>query len=251
MARFENVTPAYSMDGALFDAQYARFDPSQAMSDEMVFLLSLCKVNAAEAYGVERTAAVAERHARETGSDTEMRLLVEEHYHTRILLSAALEYGLHVQGVYQPSLSLRALISGCASRPGKMMRPTVLVSELLGTLLFSQMFVKAGEVLASKPELRDRIQERIVEILIDEIGHVTFNQLCLSAWGMFQARRMLPLVVIGMGKQYPEMSPLGMGLTTDLTWLKRMPSEVMRRAFFVREVSAYRGTRIRDVTAAE
>jgi hypothetical protein len=239
MLRFENVEPRYAMDHDAFAAHYASFDPRRAADAEMLLLLTMCKVNAAEAYGVEATFELAEQRALAHDDDLELRVLIEEHYHTRILLSAACEYGIRVSHAFQPPLSLRGLIGSITTVPLPLTFPLVLASELVFTVVFSQVFVKAGEVLAHRPELRDRIQERIVEILIDELGHVTFNQLRLSAWGMFQARRLFPMVALGMRNMCKEWAPLGIRTSTDLGWFERLPAEVMRRAFVVREAAAY------------
>src|SRR5882672_11097983 len=51
------LTPTSSpreLDRDLFDEQYARYDPRREMPREMLLLLALVKINAAEAYGVQR-----------------------------------------------------------------------------------------------------------------------------------------------------------------------------------------------------
>ena len=75
------------MDRELFDRQYQRFDPKRETPPETLLLLALVKVNAAEAYGVHQTIDGALGRARRSDDDTELVLLVEESYHTRILLS--------------------------------------------------------------------------------------------------------------------------------------------------------------------
>ncbi len=238
LLRFEGVAPRYPMDRELFAARYANFDARKPTDPEMLLLLALCKMNAAEAYGVEATFALAEQRAYANGDgDIDLRVLIEEHYHTRILRSSAREYGIEVTTTFQPPVTLRGLIGSIAALPSTLARPLVLASELVFTLLFAQIFEKTGQIL--RGELRDRVQERIVEILIDEVGHVTFNRLHLGGWGMFQARRLLPLVAAGMSNMGKEWAPLGINTSTDQRWLQRMPDEVMRRAFVLREAAPY------------
>ena len=252
MLRFECGRPLASLDAELFARQFVKYDAALHSSQEMLLLLTLCKLNAAEAYGVNATFHIAMSRVRANAdNDTELFVLLEEHYHTRILMSAAREYGIEVAGVFLPPLSLRGLISGLTSVPLDVSRPLVLASELVGTLIFAQAFVRAGEVLADKPELRDRIQERIVEILIDEIGHVSFNQMQLGSWGMFNARRLFPVVALGMRNQAGEWRELGLNTSTDLHWLARVPEEVSRRAFFVRGGARSRGKPAARLSAAE
>jgi hypothetical protein len=250
MQRFEQVAPKASLDAQLFADQYSAFDPTRQTPRDMLLLLTLCKLNAAEAYGVDKSFdLVAERTGAE--SEIEQCVMVEEHYHTRILLSSAREFGISVSKSFQPPLNLRGLISGITAVPPGLSRPLVLASELVGTLLFAQTFVRAGEILADRPVLRDLIQERIVEILIDEIGHVTFNQLQLGSFGMFNARRLFPVVALGLSNIAREWRLLDINATTDTSWLARVPEEVARRAFMVRETTAWHGRSMPQNVAAE
>ena len=93
-------TATAPMDEAEFRRQYNKFNKRTLHDPEMLLLLGLVKVNSAEAYGVEcnfqRTLARAEAQ----GNDTLMRILCEETYHTRILLSSAKHYGINVDQAY-------------------------------------------------------------------------------------------------------------------------------------------------------
>lgn len=233
MNRFESVTQKREMDAKLFQEQYAKFDKKRPTTPEMLLLLSLVKLNGAEAYGVDYTYEDNLKRALAGGDDTEFYLLTEEHYHTRILLSAALEYGIDVRAAYRPPLSLRVLIGIIASSPMALARPLTLASELYGVTLFAALLRRAGEVLQDVPELRDAVEERLLEILIDEIGHVTFNRLSLGAWGLAQARAAMPFVVRGMRDFCPELSALGVDTSGNLEPLNRLPSVVRQGAFVV------------------
>jgi hypothetical protein len=234
MRQLEGVAASRSLDRSLFDAQYAAFDPRRTTSPEMLLLLALVKVNAAEAYGVNATFdQTLARTARGQEDDTELTLLIEETYHTRILLSATRIYGFRVDQPYAPPLGLRSVIGVMSSAPAFLSRPIVFVSEVLGTIWFTRLFHLVERVLAHDPELRDAIQERLIEVLVDEIGHVTFNRLCLGPRGMLAARAMLPLVARGMGGIIPELEPLGLGPSYDVGILATLPAEVQRAAFVV------------------
>jgi hypothetical protein len=225
------------MDRALFDAQYASFDPKIATSPEMLLLMALVKVNAAEAYGVDQNYERVSRRAVKNDDALELTLLVEETYHTRILLSAAVLYGIEVKAPFTPPTSLRALIGGITYSPEFLSRPLTLAAEILGTLLFLNLFDKCSDVLRHDPELRDSVQERICEIMVDEIGHISFNRMCLGGAGLAQTRAILPFVAMGISRMIPELTALGTvarasdGEITALSTGRRVPEHVWKTAF--------------------
>ena len=84
--------------------------------------------------------------------------------------------------------------------------------------------------------VRDAVEERLTEVIIDEIGHVSFNRLCLGSVGLANARMLCPIVAAGLHDAVPEFRPLGLKLGThvDRPLFERseLPDEVRRRAFF-------------------
>ncbi|HYO96340.1 MAG TPA: hypothetical protein VER33_17600 [Polyangiaceae bacterium] len=223
------------LDRAAFYAQYERFDPTSPTSPETLLLLTLVKVNAAEAFGVNSTYEQARSRADANEDDLEVVLLIEESYHTKILLSSARLYGMDVQAPYTPPTALRTLIGGIAHTPEFLSRPLILASEIFGTLSFLKLLQAAGTVLKHDPELRDAVEERLTEVLIDEIGHVSFNRMCLGHAGLAQARVLLPLVARGLRNAIPEFAALGIDLSCDgaeqITTSTHLPEAVRRAAF--------------------
>jgi hypothetical protein len=223
------------LDRGLFDAQYARFDASRPTSRQMLLILTLVKVNAAEAFGVNSTYPKALRKARLLDDDLELMLLLEETYHTKILLSSALLYGIEVQAPYTPPAGLRALIAGIEYAPETISRPLTLAAEVLGTVAFLNLLYAAREISSGDPELRDALEERLTDVLIDEIGHISFNRMCLGEPGLARARKLLPWVARGLNGAVPEFKALGLevscqGLDALLT-SKRLPESVRCAAF--------------------
>jgi len=232
----ESIRRFDQADQALFDEQYACYDPGREMSREMLLLLTLVKVNAAEAYGVERMLQPLLSRVLRESDDLELILNIEEDYHTRILLSTSTLYGMSVTVPYRPRASLRALIGAMANVSQKMSRPIILVTELLGTIYFLDLLRVAREVLKEMPVLRDAVEERLTEVIIDEIGHVSFNRLCLGPLGLAHARMLCPIVAAGLRDAVPEFRPLGLKLGShiDRPLFERseLPDEVRSRAFF-------------------
>ncbi|MEP7051111.1 MAG: hypothetical protein ABJB12_12200 [Pseudomonadota bacterium] len=223
------------LDRPLFASQYAKFDRARATSPELLLLITLVKVNAAEAFGVNSTYEQAFRRAAHEQDDLELVLLIEETYHTKILLSTARLYGMDVQAPYTPPTALRALIGGIAHAPEFLSRPLTLASEIFGTLSFLKLLQAARTILKHDPELRDAVEERLTEVLIDEIGHIAFNRMCLGRAGLAQARAMLPLVARGLRNAMPEFEALGVELSCagaeSVTTSAALPEEVRRAAF--------------------
>ncbi|MGH7435528.1 MAG: hypothetical protein ACRENE_07620 [Polyangiaceae bacterium] len=223
------------LDRVLFERQYRSFDPQVETPEEMVLLLALVKTNAAEAYGVERAFDRVYRRSVREHDDLELVLLIEESYHTKILLSSSNLYGLEVKAPFTPRAALRALIGGIADMPEFVARPITLAAEVLGTLTFLSLLGAAGRVLKDDPELRDEVEERIIEILVDEIGHVSFNRTCLGSAGLAQAQMLLPLIARGLKDTIVEMGALGAGITPDPAMLvgprSLLPEAVRATAF--------------------
>ena len=197
------------IDRALFERQYARFDPKFPTSSEMLLLLALVKVNAAEAYGVRRTIDGALARAQRSNDDTEVVLLVEEFYHTKILLSAARLYGIEVPAPAEPHVALRALVSSIATLPGFLARPLTLAGEMIGVLVFLKLLDAAHILLKGAPAVRDAIEERLIEIQIDELGHVSHLRLSMGRAGLALTRALLPIVARGLSRAVPEVGALG------------------------------------------
>jgi hypothetical protein len=238
MKRFETPLPRLrGMDEQVFSQQYAGFDPRRGASPEMLLLLTLVKVNAAEAFGVNQTFGKMMKRALEDEDDLELVLLIEETYHTRILLSSACLYGIEVNAPYVPPSALRILIGGIANTPEAISRPLTLAGEIVGTVLFAHLLGMARRVLKDDPELRDSIEERIIEVLVDEIGHVSFNRTCLGRLGLAQTRMLVPVVARSLANLAPELRALGMPslALSELAMISdpaRLPQAVRQQAFF-------------------
>ncbi len=224
------------IDRELFELQYERFDPRRDTSPETLLLLALVKVNAAEAYGVHRTLDGALERARRSDDTTELVLLVEEFYHTKILLSAARLYGIDVVAPARPHFALRALVSSIATLPDVLARPLTLAGEMMGVLVFLRLLGVARTVLKGAPSVRDAVEERLIEILIDEIGHVSFQRLSMGRAGLALTRALLPVVARGLSSAIPEVRALGAipdapveGITALARW--GLPETVRRNAF--------------------
>jgi hypothetical protein len=238
MTRYERpLSRVREIDRGLFAAQYASFDARVETSPELLLLLALVKINAAEAFGVNQTYQTVLQRALRNRDTCELIVLCEETYHTRILVSTAQCYGIEIGSAYHPPTALRALITAIGITPMVLSRPLVLASEVLAVLMFMNLLEKSRVVLRHDPELRDGVEERLCEIITDEIGHMSFNRAGLGAAGMAQARMLLPMVAMGMSGAFPEMNALGTmsaasgDEVASLTTGRRLPEQVVKSAF--------------------
>lgn len=136
-------------------------------------------------------------------------MLLEEHYHTKILLSAAHLFGLKVEPHFEAAATVKILNTATLRLPDFFRYPLVLVAEFLGVVMMSRMLRSVREIFQTTPPLRDGLEERLIEVLIDEIGHVSYNRLQLDSRGLALARALLPAVALGIGRPVEEAEVLG------------------------------------------
>lgn len=238
MARFSKPLPRLrELDRALFLQEYAHFRPQRAMTSEASLLMALVKLNAAEAYGVSQTFELATQRALTGPDDVELVMHMEEAYHTRILLSASLLYGIEITQPFTPPLILRGLIAAIGHSPDPLSRPLLMAGEIVGATTFLNVLQAVPRIIRHDSELRDALEERLIEVLIDEIGHISFNRLMLNAAGLQHARWLLPLVARGVAEVVPVLRSLRLTTSADdatsITTSPRLPEAVRRAAFVV------------------
>lgn len=238
MKRYETPPSAIrGMDEAVFRKQYASFDKRKPPDPEMMLLLALVKINSAEAYGVSRNFQRTMNRALKNEDDSELRILCEEGYHTRILLSSANRYGIELHEPYRPPSALRIMIGGIATAPMAIARPLTLAGEFIATLMFIKLFDAVERVLKNDPETRDAILERVMEICVDERGHISYNRLHMSTADLAQTRLILPATARIMSTVFSEMVAIGAypsNVLQDLELLadpRRLPAEVRKQWF--------------------
>jgi hypothetical protein len=108
---------------------------------------------------------------------------------------------------------------------------------MIGVLVFLELLDAARAILKHAPSVRDAVEERLIEILIDEIGHVSFQRLSMGRAGLAQTRALLPIVALGVSRSIPELRVLGAiprGPVDGIAALAhhRLPETVRRNAFF-------------------
>jgi hypothetical protein len=223
-----------------FDRLYDRFGRfATALSPDLLLLLTLCKMNGGEAYGVRVVKGVYTRLDK-YGSDLRgqvMRLAQqEEEYHTRILVGAARQFDIRVVDRYRPTLLLKVLIHAIAYAPRALMHPILYSAEVAGIYLFYWTLNRIRGFLPGQTELQELLEQRLTDILVDEVGHVAFNRLVMSPRELALGASLAGLTLRGLPQITPEASALGFrGQTLSqfagFDYLA-LPAEVRRRGFF-------------------
>ncbi len=227
------------VDTQAFNRAYASFDAVKELSIQEVALLTFVKANAGEAYGVEVVGKARQKRYDTTKLFYQVEKLLgfEETYHTRILIGATQHFGVKVEGAWKPPLRLRLLIGTLAHAPGLFFHPILLASEIAGVFSFNWMLRRVGEIFRDQPAVRESMEQRLMEILVDEVGHVAFNRMAVGPTGLEVARRLSVGVLEGVSGTTPEYKALGlnadvMGKLSGFD-LHQLPEEVLRRAYFV------------------
>jgi hypothetical protein len=134
-----------------------------------------------------------------------------------------------------PVLVTRALVNAIASMPEGVARPVTLAAEAIGIATFLRLIGAVRRVFADRPEVRDALEERVTEVLIDEVGHMTFNRLIATPGTFAALRTLLAAVALATRGAAAEAEELGiLPLPVREAWdfdPDRLPAEVRRRAF--------------------
>lgn len=228
-----------ALDAARVRQAYGGGDPS-GLSETELALLAFVKINAGEAYGVEVTTE-ARAHLRDRDEPifrVEGILSREETYHTRMLLGVTQHFDdLHLGEGWRPPGALKILIYALAKSPPALFHPILLGAEVAGVFLFNWLLERTQTLLPDQPEVRESMERRLVEILIDEVGHIAYNRIAVRNVGVRLARPLAGQVVKAQDVMNPEIIPLGLDANARSALARfdygQLPEEVRRRAFFV------------------
>jgi hypothetical protein len=190
-------------DEAMFRHLYHGGRLERDTPPEIVLLLAYVKANSQEAFAVETI-----RRIKHDLTPIESRVLVQENYHTQLLLSAADLYNMQVPERLPPVAALRVLIAGVARTPPGIMHTLAVASEMLGVAIFLRLLHATRTTMKGHPELRDALEERVMQVCADEVGHLSYNRLKVGPFGMAVARGLLPLLIAGFRHTMPELNRL-------------------------------------------
>lgn len=161
---------------------------------------------------------------------------LEEVYHTRILHEVVSLFGLEYE-LRTPPLPVQQSVKLMARLPRRASYMLLLAGELMGTVAFAFMAKEGERLLAAHPEFAARVRELLDEILVDEVGHVTFLLGSMNGWQLATIRRLALLYAAWSRRSYygedDQANVVRDGIESYS--LAIMPERVLRRAFVPRQ----------------
>jgi len=240
MERFDSdlYVSSLRVDVERFNRNYGGFE-ERNISREEVALLAFVKINAGEAYGVEVT---REKRGHEfEGPDVcdaiHRAVLAEEEYHPRLLVGATRHFdGLAVGDAWSPPWTLKLLVGGIAAFPQTYLHPLLLGTEISGMHAFNWLLGRLKSLFPDEPRLRESMEERLIEVMIDELGHIAFNRMLVGSIGRRVAAGIAALVSQSHRAMTRELVALGFDSSVMASVLsfdyEQLPAMVRDRGFF-------------------
>jgi hypothetical protein len=173
------------------------------------WLVAAAEANEGECYGVDlELRRFAQRHPDGQGAEIAyLHLLLQEHYHTRILKELCRTCGLEVE-LQRPGLSQRAVIRLMMWLPERLRWILVLCGEVVGCVVFEILREKSS-LFSAQREVEERLRALLGEIYHDEILHVAYLRARLRPWAIRVARWIAPAVAAGVMREVPQFYTLG------------------------------------------
>jgi hypothetical protein len=231
--------PPLRWEGAPIDAaefeRWHRRERSLAGAPPLVaWLVKVARANEGEGWGVDYLLERGGFDGLGAGGRLQPRDFadLEETYHTRILREVVRLFGVDYS-LRTPPWVVQQSVKLMAHLPHQASYMLLLAGELMGTVAFAHMARQGERLLAAHPALRARVQELLDEILIDEVGHVTFLLGSMRGWQLDVIQRLALLFAASSRRGYSD-DPSDADVMRDGIRnysLAIMPERVLRRAF--------------------
>ena len=200
----EPVRSRRAIDRETFLRNLARRRPEPGLDDRMLWLLATAKANQAERFGV----GLSELYGKVNPDDPILvHIVLQEHYHTRILADAVAIFGLPVHA-RPPALTARVIVKLLVGTPERWNRPLAGSAEMAGCVIFRALRDRGVELFADEPQVAARIRLLYDEILGDEIGHVGYLAAVLGPAGRAVMRGLYRALGLRLAGQLPELVAL-------------------------------------------
>jgi hypothetical protein len=223
------------VDPLAFAAWHRGERPLREASPLVIWLVLVARANEGEAWGVDYLLDRGGFQGLGRGGTLRPRDYadLEETYHTRILRSIVQLFGVDFV-LRLPPAPVRQSVKFMAYAPERLSFTLLGAGELMGTVAFLDLARRGERLLAGHPAMVARVRELFDEILIDEIGHVTYLLGTMTGWQLALVRRIATgyqaFLHRGYGRDYREsVAPIVAGIRDYSLGL--FPERVLRRAF--------------------
>lgn len=200
------VRAQIGLDVARFHKNHDAEKPEPGLSKELLWLLAVAKANRTECYGME-THIVVNGILDGDAADTQAYVDMQEVYHTRILLDVLRCFDLEIE-IGKPSLASRVSVQAMVRLPNRFALPLILCSEFVATVVFRLLLDTGRELFGHLPDVWPRVAQLLQQIMIDEVGHITYCQARLGPFGLWMARALLPVVAASLLSDQQEFAQL-------------------------------------------
>lgn len=231
--------PRPQWDGAPISAgEFARWHrgevPLHQAPPLVAWLVKIARANEGEGWGVDYLLARGGFDGLGAGGALEPRDFadLEETYHTRLMREIVrlfdLDYALRI-----PPWPIQQSVKLMAHLPRHASYMLLLAGELMGTVAFAHMARQGERLLAPHPAMAERVRELLDEILVDEVGHVTFLLGSMRGWQLAAIQRLALLYAASSRRGYSD-DPNDADAMRDGLYnysLTIVPERVLRRAF--------------------
>jgi hypothetical protein len=231
--------PAPAWDGAPIEpAEFARWHRGTRSLAEapplLAWLVKVARANEGEGWGVDYLLDRGGFDGLGSAGSLQPRDFadLEETYHTRIMREVVRLFGLEYE-LRTPPWVLQQSVKLMAHLPRQASYMLLLAGELMGTVAFGHMARQGESLLAGHPAICARVRDLLDEILIDEVGHVTFLLGSMRGWQLAVIQRLALLYAESSRRGYTndprDAAMMREGIQNYS--LAIIPERVLRRAF--------------------
>jgi hypothetical protein len=243
LRRLLDVAPAArgseTIDAAVFRARYSRFEPHQPASGVLLLLLAIVKLQVVPLAPCTHWFDQLVSRAPPEVDDTKLLVLAEEALDFHLLNSSTRLFALSPPGARRLGGAARTALHGVPCGPGFVGRPLQFARRLLDVVSLLELLRTSRDILRGKPHLLEPLEERLLEVLVDRVGHVSFSRTELGAAELARARALLPALTLALFEERREMLTIGAFALFPSTDVIRyqlsdlLPDAVRRRAYLV------------------
>lgn len=211
--------PVLCEEGLDVDAFYQHLHRVGApdLDERTIWALAIAISNQSESYGVEGEIQKWLARGYRDADPIALYHLVEERYHSRMLIEACRTSGLRNLRLKLPRRTHRTMIRIMHGFPDQLRYIPIYCGEVLGCVVFPMLRERCS-LFEAEPEVAQRLRSLVSEIELDETGHVIYFRALLRPWALRIAQHLMPLITRLFMRDVPQIGALGLD-----------PDELLRR----------------------
>lgn len=194
------VSPGESQ---VFQRNQRRRHPEPDLSERTLWALALAKINRGESFGIHYKISHLGVISTDIQSE-DLYIEIEELYHTKTIPVILRYHGLDAE-VLNPTWWTRQFVILLIMAPRVLSDILIMSAEVVGVATFRCLIQECRRIFDDSPEDVSYMTNLLESILQDEIGHVLYVRNRLTAWQLWIARALLPLVALAILNDTPEL----------------------------------------------